>query len=106
MPRSFLPEHIQLLKQTMIPRAPACIFTDDDIAILGARTGLDAAQVRKWAVNLRLRVEEAKRLEFLQFVPPDDAPSTVSTRSFFLPSGLEYGLIVRICSPPTPSAST
>ena len=82
MPRPFLPEHTQLLKQTMIPRAPACIFTTDDIAILGVQTGLDAAQVRTWAERLRARVTTPEeRLADLQYVRPVDAPTTVSTRS-------------------------
>ena len=78
MPHPFLPEHTQLLKQTMIPRAPACIFTDDDIAVLGVRTGLDAVQVRKWADRLRARVTRPEeRLVDLQYIPLVDAPAVV-----------------------------
>ena len=78
MPSSFLPEHTQLLKRAMIPNAPGCFFADDDVASLGAATGLNAAQVRKWAEHLRSRVKTDDRLEFLQHVPSPDAETKVT----------------------------
>ena len=82
MPAPFLPDHISLLKQAMIPRAPGCLFTAADIAALGQQTGLNEAQVRKWADHLRSRVKAEDRLAYLHHVPhPDDEVKVCDTFS-------------------------
>ena len=41
-----------LLKRTMLPRAPACFFSDPDIQLITSETGLDASAVIHWAEKL------------------------------------------------------
>ena len=66
MPRPFLPEHTRLLRQALTPRAPLCLFTEDDVVVLCQRTGLNVAQVRKWADNFRSGTKPEERLAELQ----------------------------------------
>ena len=66
MQRRFLPEHTRLLKQALLPRAPLCLFTEDDVVALCQQTGLHVAQVRKWAANFRAGTKPEERLAELQ----------------------------------------
>ena len=84
MPAPFLPDHISLLKQAMIPRAPGCLFTAADIAALGQQTGLNEAQLRKWADHLRSRVKAEDRLEHLRHVQQPEDESMNNAKRFYV----------------------
>ncbi len=77
MPRPFLPEHTLPLRRALARRAPACLFTDADVAALCERTGLAPAQVRKWADHFRSRTEPETRLAALQAEAAPDDPVQV-----------------------------
>jgi len=55
MPR-FQDEHITVLKRTILPRLPGCCFTAEDCLALEQGTGLNKAQIEKWAEHLRFRL--------------------------------------------------
>ena len=55
MPARFLDEHITCLKRVMLPRFPECKFTQEDYEEVMKETGLNQAQIEKWAENVRLR---------------------------------------------------
>lgn len=70
MPR-FADAHVALLKRTMLARAPAYLFTDEDIQLITGDTGLDAAQIQQWGRNFRLRYQPEERDEALRNLAPD-----------------------------------
>jgi hypothetical protein len=41
------------LMRTMLPRAPACYFTKEDLDMLEAETGLSRKQIKRWEENFR-----------------------------------------------------
>lgn len=55
MPR-FEDEHITCLKKAMLPRTPDCYFVPDDYPGIIKETGLNQAQIEKWADHLRSRL--------------------------------------------------
>ena len=66
---------VLLMKRTMLPRAPLCKFTEDDLRAIQAETGLDRAQVEDWEKKFRFRVPEEGRAAALQ----QDATEKVGT---------------------------
>ena len=77
MPRPLLPPHVLLIQQALIPHAPGCLLTQKDVAGLCEQTGLEPAQVRKWAENFRGRTKAEARLTVLQQDDAPDAPVPV-----------------------------
>ena len=59
------PDHVKIMKQTLLQRLPQCVFTEDDVAAVVQATGLMSQQVLKYADNLRARnaAEEERRKE-------------------------------------------
>lgn len=55
MPR-FQNEHVAVLKRVMLPRLPGCYFAPEDVSAVQAETGLNQAQIEKWADHLRFRM--------------------------------------------------
>ena len=55
MPR-FQNEHVAVLKRVMLPRLPGCYFAPEDVSAVQAETGLNQAQIEKWADNMRFRL--------------------------------------------------
>jgi hypothetical protein len=55
MPR-FTQAHVAFLKRTMLPRAPACFFTSEDVELIKKETGIDKEPIQHWAANLRWRM--------------------------------------------------
>ena len=55
MPR-FEDKHISCLKKVMLQRIPDCYFVPEDYPGIIEETGLNQAQIEKWAENLRLRL--------------------------------------------------
>jgi hypothetical protein len=43
------------LMRTMLPRAPACYFTKEDVDMLEAETGLTRKQIEQWEQHFRSR---------------------------------------------------
>ena len=41
--------------RTMLPRAPACFFTKEDVDALEAETGLMRKQIEQWEQHIRSR---------------------------------------------------
>jgi len=41
------------LKRTMLPRAPACFFTAEDVELVVKETGMQKEVILHWAANLR-----------------------------------------------------
>lgn len=52
MPR-FTQADEAFLKRTMLPRAPACFFTPDDVELIVKETGKDKEHIQHWARQLR-----------------------------------------------------
>ena len=94
MPRPLLPSHVLLIQQALIPRAPGCLLTQEDVTGLCEQTGLEPAQVRKWADHFRSRTKPEARLAALQPVETPDAPVPVRAR---VPSS-ENGPRCHFCS--------
>ena len=46
-----------VLKQTMLPRAPACFFSEPDIQHITKETGLDPSTIIHWAEKLRWKIK-------------------------------------------------
>ena len=44
------------LKRTMLPRAPACFFTKEDVELIVKETGIEESRIQHWATNLRWRM--------------------------------------------------
>ena len=63
--QDFLPEHTPILKAAMRPRAPGCYFQPEDVAAAAAATGLNDAQIKKWAANTRARYTKEERETYL-----------------------------------------
>ena len=63
--QDFLPEHTPILKAAMRPRAPGCYFQPEDVAAVAAATGLNDAQIKKWAANTRARYTKEERETYL-----------------------------------------
>ena len=53
----FSAEVLESLKKTMLPRAPACFFTPEDIALLMEETGLEQSDIIQWADILRSKIQ-------------------------------------------------
>ena len=49
------------LMRTMLPRAPACFFTEEDIDKLERETGLNRKQIEQWEQNFRYRTLDVLR---------------------------------------------
>ena len=56
MPRFFDQADDAYLKRTMIPRAPACFFTPEDVEQCIKETGKDKKSIQNWACRLRWRM--------------------------------------------------
>ena len=61
----FSEENITVLKKTMLQRAPECVFTDEDLAVMQQATGLSEVQMKVWAENFYYRVPPAERADVL-----------------------------------------
>ena len=70
MPR-FAYAHLALIKRTMLPRAPACLFTQGDVELIAGDTGLDEAQIQQWGKNFRLRYTPEEREQVLRDHNPE-----------------------------------
>jgi len=57
-----------MLVRTMLPRVPECVFTQEDVQQIERETGLNKAQVLEWAHNLRNRVPDNQRSEYLRTI--------------------------------------
>jgi len=55
MPR-FEDQHITCLKKAMLLRFPECYFVPEDYPGIIKETGLNQAQIEKWAEHLRYRM--------------------------------------------------
>jgi hypothetical protein len=60
------------LMQAMLPRAPACYFTKEDVDMLAAATGLTRVQIEQWEQNFRSRVPEELRQARIATPEKDD----------------------------------
>ena len=47
------------LKKTMLPRAPDCVFTPEDVALITKETGMDTTVLQNWAKCLRWRMKNS-----------------------------------------------
>jgi hypothetical protein len=57
-----------VLKKTMLPRAPTCFFTKEDVEIIMKETKLDKGVIEHWAYNLRWRMSINKVPNILEFL--------------------------------------
>jgi len=60
MPR-FLNAHVAFIKRTLLPHAPICLFSKDDIDLIACETSLEEAQIQQWAWNFRSRYAPEER---------------------------------------------
>jgi len=74
MPR-FADVYIVVIKQTMLPRAPDCLFTEEDVFFIVSQTGLDEAQIQQWAWNFRFRFPPEERAKILSESRPEQVLS-------------------------------
>lgn len=65
MTRSFSVDDVVALKRALRVRAPEYRFTEEDIKELGSSTGLSAALIERWRVNVVQRyVTDATKEKF------------------------------------------
>jgi hypothetical protein len=76
MPR-FADVYIVVIKQTMLPRAPDCLFTVEDVFFIVSQTGLDEAQIQQWAKHFRSRVLLDDREKVLRESRPEQVLSYI-----------------------------
>ncbi len=50
------------LKRTMLPRAPACFFTSEDVEMVMKETGMGKPVVKNWEKCLRFRLKLSNKL--------------------------------------------
>ena len=50
------------LKRTMLPRAPACFFTPEDVELIVKETRMEKGVVQHWAYNLRWKSANFNKL--------------------------------------------
>jgi hypothetical protein len=63
----FTDEHLVPLKRAVFDRQPTFTLIPGDVDALVQKTGLNKAQILKWAENFRMRYVTVKeRLDFLQ----------------------------------------
>jgi hypothetical protein len=55
MPRFSLADEA-FLKRTMLPRAPACFYTPEDVEFIKKETGIEKEIIQHWAYNLRWKM--------------------------------------------------
>jgi hypothetical protein len=66
MPR-FHESSVACLKHAMLARAPAFMFSPEDVQQIVQNTGLNQAQIQVWAEHFRMRyATEKDRLDFLK----------------------------------------
>ena len=75
MPR-FEDAHISTLKTAMLQRIPDCYFVPEDYPGIIRATGLNQAQIEKWAEHLRYRIPIVQDRE--TFLRSNEEPEKVS----------------------------
>ena len=63
---------ILVLMRTMLPHAPACVFTKEDVDKLELDTGLKRKQIEQWEQNFRTRTLVEHRQARLTYPEKDD----------------------------------
>ncbi len=63
---------ILVLMRTMLPHAPACVFTKEDVDKLELETGLKRKQIEQWEQNFRYRTLDELRQARLANPGKDD----------------------------------
>ena len=56
MPK-FSPADDAFFRKTMLPRAPPCFFTPEDVDLITKETEMDEAVIQHWARSLRWRTD-------------------------------------------------
>ena len=46
-------------KKTMLPRAPSCFFTPEDVDLITKETEMDKSVIFQWATKLRFRMDNS-----------------------------------------------
>ena len=64
---------VPLLKTVMLQRVPECCFLPEDVALITSQTGLSAAQVERWGMNIRFRYTTFEEREAYLRKDKDDA---------------------------------
>lgn len=77
MPR-FSNAVLACLKRAMLPRAPACYFTDEDVELLAGQTHLDRTAILHWAENLRWKSGNGLLVDVGAFLRASDAEEKVT----------------------------
>jgi len=77
MPR-FSNAVLACLKRAMLPRAPACYFTPEDVELLAGQTDLDRTTILHWAENLRWRSGNGSLVDVGAYLRASDADEKVS----------------------------
>jgi len=62
----------------MLPRAPACFFTQEDVALLVEETGLEQSVIIQWADNLRWRTKNSMVPDLQAFLKSSDTNQKVT----------------------------
>jgi len=76
MPR-FTNAVLASLKRAMLPRAPACFFSPEDVERVVGETGLDTPTVMHWAENVRWRSRNGMLADVGAFLKASDADQKV-----------------------------
>jgi hypothetical protein len=67
MPR-FSQSDDAFLKRTMLPRAPACVFTPEDVDLCVKKTGHDKPTIKNWEKCLRFRMSHKSHAEIEEYL--------------------------------------
>ena len=67
MPR-FTQADEAFLKRTMLPRAPACFFSAEDVELCMKQTGKEKAVIKNWEKCLRFRISHLSPAEIEKYL--------------------------------------
>ena len=56
------------LKRTMLPRAPACFYTPEDVELCMKQTGNDKPAIKNWEKCLRFRMSHRSPTEIEEYL--------------------------------------
>ena len=70
---------VPLLKTVMLQRVPDCCFLPEDVELITRQTGLSAAQVERWGMNIRFRYATFEEREDYLRKEKDDLEVSPST---------------------------
>ena len=81
---------ILVLMRTMLPHAPACVFTKEDVDKLELETGLKRTQIEQWERHFRCRTLEEHRQAILANPEKDYSDEKVNNHCSICVAGVFF----------------